>query len=196
MIEIGGIQPFSLSDFPGKTAAIVFTQGCNFRCPFCHNRQLFTREKTRFTEQEIFSFLQARKKQLSGIVISGGEPTIQEKLSEFIRAVKDFGYAVKLDTNGSEPDVIEKLLKNNLLDYIAMDIKAPFHLYDQLSGVAVNHDNIKKSIELIERGYVAYEFRTTFVKHMLKEKDISEICSSISSASKYKIQEFRELINI
>src|SRR5210317_2671071 len=125
-MKISGLQPVTVSDFPGRMAAIVFTQGCNFHCPFCHNGSLLPMDAdARIAEHDVWSFLQKRQKLLDGVVISGGEPSLQSDLAGFCRQVKDMGFAVKLDTNGSRPGVIKALLDGNYVDFIAMDIKAP-----------------------------------------------------------------------
>ena len=192
-MKIGGFQSLTLTDFPGITAAIVFTQGCNFRCPFCHNGSLLNTNiayDKLMNEQNIFEELKSRKNILDGIVITGGEPTIQPDLLNFIKIIKSIGYKIKLDTNGSRPDVIEKLIAENILDYIAMDIKAPFDKYHCLSGVKVDTRNIQKSIELISNAKVTSEFRTTFVTELLNENDIESIRSMVSDKSKYSVQKF------
>ena len=192
-MKIGGFQSLTLSDFPGMTAAIVFTQGCNFRCPFCHNGSLLNTNidcKNLLSEQNVFEELESRKHILDGLVISGGEPTIQTDLLKFIRNVRDLGYKIKLDTNGSRPDIIEKLISENVLDYIAMDIKAPLDKYSCLSGVEVETNNILKSIEIISSAEVISEFRTTCVPELLTETDIETIRSMVPSKTKYTIQEF------
>ena len=162
-MNIGGFQPFTLSDFPGHVAAIVFTQGCNWRCPYCHNRSLL---KTRRPEQElipethVFDILHRRRNELDGLVITGGEPTIQEDLPRFIHKVHRMGLAIKLDTNGSRPGVIGRLLEEGLLDYIAMDIKAPLDRYESVVGHPVDIGSIQTSIELVKNSGVPHEFRT------------------------------------
>ena len=191
-MKIGGLQAFSLSDFPGRRAAIIFTQGCNFHCPFCHNTFLLKEKDAVFSERKVLSFLQNRQAQLNGVVITGGEPTIHDDLLLFIKKIKNLGFAVKLDTNGSNPVILEDLLTSNLLDYIAMDIKAPFHLYNKLSGTQVILEDIKKSITIIENSKIGYEFRTTWVKKLLSSKNIEEIRDMISDSSCYKIQNFRQ----
>jgi len=163
---IGGFQPFTLSDFPGHVAAIVFTQGCNWRCPYCHNRSLL---KTRRPEQElipethVFDILHRRRNELDGLVITGGEPTIQEDLPRFIHKVHRMGLAIKLDSNGSRPGVIGRLLEEGLLDYIAMDIKAPLDRYESVVGHPVDIGPIQTSIELIKNSGIRHEFRTPMV---------------------------------
>ena len=163
---IGGFQPFTLSDFPGHVAAIVFTQGCNWRCPYCHNRSLL---KMRRPEQElipethVFDLLHRRRNELDGLVITGGEPTIQEDLARFLHEVRRLGLAIKLDTNGSRPDVIGQLLDAGLLDYIAMDVKAPFDRYELITDCGVDTNALKTSIALLKNSGVSCEFRTPTV---------------------------------
>ena len=192
-MKIGGFQSLTLTDFPGITAAIVFTQGCNFRCPFCHNGSLLNTNiayDKLMNEQNIFEELKSRKNILDGIVITGGEPTIQPDLLDFIKRIRSTGYKIKLDTNGSRPDVMEKLIAENVLDYIAMDIKAPFDKYHCLSGVKVETRNIVKSIELISNAKVISEFRTTFVTELLTKNDIENIRALVPAKSKYSVQNF------
>jgi len=191
-MRIGGFQKFSLIDYPGKISCIIFTQGCNFRCFYCHNPELVYPHlfETPLAEEEIVDFLKRRKKQLEAIVISGGEPTIQEDLVPFLKMVKTLGYAVKLDTNGSNPLVIRELVKRKLVDYIAMDIKAPLKKYQDLVKVKVNLSRIKESIEIIENSSVEYEFRTTYIPSFLTSKDLLEILSLIKNKSRFTVQEF------
>lgn len=135
-MQIGGLQKFSLLDYPGKISAVVFTQGCNFRCPYCHNPELVdpARYQECLPEEEIFSFLETRRGKLEAVTVTGGEPTLQKSLAPFLRRIKDMGFLVKLDTNGSRPDVLEELLRQKLIDYIAMDIKAPLEKYEAVTG--------------------------------------------------------------
>jgi pyruvate formate lyase activating enzyme len=163
---IGGFQPFTLSDFPGHVAAIVFTQGCNWRCSYCHNRSLLKLKRPvqdLVPETYVLDFLLQRCNNLDGLVITGGEPTIQEDLPRFIRKVRHLGLLIKLDTNGSRPEVIRHLLDEQLLDYIAMDIKAPFEEYESITRRSVNTDALQTSIDLIKNSGVPYEFRTPLV---------------------------------
>ena len=134
-MKISGLQPLSLTDFPGKVAAVFFTVGCNLRCPFCHNKSLWKENAPLIPTKEITKFLENRQGQLDGIVISGGEPTLQPDLADFIDKVRSYGYLVKLDTNGMKPDIVQALLEKRCLDYIAMDIKAPFDKYPSLVGL-------------------------------------------------------------
>ena len=145
MFIIGGLQKTTLVDFPQKVAAIVFTQGCNFRCGYCHNPELLSiKEQNDYNTEQFFEFLKTRQGKLDGVGITGGEPTLQSGLYDFVRKIKDLGFAVKLDTNGTNPAILEKLLQDNLLDYIAMDIKAPVEKYSEITGVKVDTEKIKK----------------------------------------------------
>ena len=198
-MNICGYQKTTLLDYPGHVAATIFTGGCNFRCPFCHNTDLITKSPITniISEEEIFNFLKKRKNVLSGICITGGEPTLQPDLPEFIQKVRSLGYKIKLDTNGYCPEIIADLLTKNLLDYIAMDIKTGFSNYTKVSGVPnLNIKHIKDSISLIENSDIPYEFRTTAVKELHTETDFQEIALMLSSKSPYFIQSFKDSGNI
>lgn len=195
MFVIGGIQKTSLVDFPSKVAAIVFTQGCNFRCGYCHNPSLISKshfelDSESFTKEKFFSFLKNRIGKLDGVVITGGEPTLQSGLYDFIKEIKQMRFEVKLDTNGTNPKIIEHLIKDNLLDYIAMDIKAPIEKYDLITCVNTNKDNILKTIELIKNSKVDYEFRTTVLKSQLSYENFDQIGHMIEGAKRYYLQKF------
>jgi pyruvate formate lyase activating enzyme len=190
-MKVGGLQPITASDFPGRMAAIVFTQGCNFRCPFCHNSSLLPMEGDCLIEEEqVFDFLQKRRNLLDGVVISGGEPCLQDDLSEFCRQIKDMGFAVKLDTNGSRPDVIETLLVENLVDFIAMDIKAPLARLPELTGTTTHEPRICHSISLIAKSGVDHLFRTTDVKPLLSSEDLCTIKELVPAGSPHVVQPF------
>ena len=194
-MKISGFLKHSLSDYPGCIAAVVFTQGCNFNCPFCHNRWLIsmtTSGEPPYSSREIITELGARKKLLDGVVISGGEPTLQSGLEAFIREVRSMGYSIKLDTNGSRPEVIKKLIGQNLLDYIAMDIKAPFKKYNLLSGVTCQLENIVESIHLITLSKIKHHFRTTYFQKLLEERDLSEIKKLLPATSLHTVQSFKQ----
>lgn len=182
---IGGLQKTSLLDFPEKIAAIVFTMGCDFRCGYCHNPELINGEAK---IKEVFEFLKTRQGKLDGVVITGGEPCLQKDLPEFIKQVKELGFAVKLDTNGSFPEMLEKVLPD--LDYVAMDIKAPLEKYSQIVNVDVDTSKILKSIEVLKNGGVDYEFRTTVVKSQLSFEDFEKIGQLIQGAPRYYLQRF------
>jgi len=189
-MKIGGFQRFSLIDYPGKISAIIFTQGCNFRCPYCHNPELVDPKlfTSALDEDLIFSFLRKRVGKLDGVVITGGEPLLQHDLIEFIKKVKEMGYLVKLDTNGSYPEKLERLL--DLIDYIAMDIKAPLEKYHDVVRADVCTEKIMESITMILNGNIDYEFRTTVVKDLLTEDDLICIAKLIRGAKRYVLQKF------
>jgi pyruvate formate lyase activating enzyme len=191
-MKIGGLQKISLIDYPGLVSAIVFLQGCNFKCPYCHNPELV--EPTLFCpcldEDELWGFLKTRKGKLDAVTISGGEPTLQKELISFIRKIRKMGYAVKLDTNGSQPHIVAGLLAEKLLDFIAMDIKAPLDKYNSAVKSAVDKEKMRKCINIILQSNIPYEFRTTLVKSMLTEKDILMIASDIKGTRRYVLQKF------
>lgn len=193
-MRISGMQKLTLLDYPGKVACLIFTQGCNFRCPFCHNKDLLgPQNDNNISVEEVLTYLRKRKGLLDGVVISGGEPLLQEDIEDFIKEIKDMGYLVKLDTNGSSPSRLKKLIDNNLVDYIAMDIKNDFINYDKTAGVnSINIANIKRSIEIIESSSIDYEFRTTVVKQLHDLGQIHKICDYIKPNSKYYIQNYRD----
>ncbi|ACO04497.1 MAG TPA: anaerobic ribonucleoside-triphosphate reductase activating protein [Persephonella sp.] len=192
MIKIGGIHKFSLIDFPSRISAVIFVQGCNLRCPYCHNRHLVLPEYFGYTIgiDEVFRFLESRKKMIEGIVISGGEPTIYEGIKDFIKKIKEFGYLVKLDTNGTNPEVLKELIEEKLVDYVAMDIKASAGKYEYISGSSISMDKIKKSIEILLQSDIEYEFRTTLIKDLLTYNDIIKIGQMIKGAKRYALQNF------
>lgn len=191
MLKIAGIQKTTLLDYPTKVAAIVFTQGCNFRCGYCHNPELLEQNKiTEILPENFISFIKTREGKLDGVVITGGEPTIQSGLYDFIKKIKNLNFSVKLDTNGTNPQILEKLLNENLIDYVAMDIKAPLEKYSEITGTNVNTNNIRTSINLILNSYIEYEFRTTVLKSQLKFKDFDKIGQTINGAKLYYLQKF------
>lgn len=187
---IGGLQKTSLIDFPEKISAIIFTQGCNFRCGYCHNPELLNRADAKYSEEEIFEFLKSRVGKLDGVVITGGEPTLQKDLKTFIEKIKGMGFCVKLDTNGTNPEMLEDLINSNLLDYVAMDIKSSIINYEKTVSVNVNIDNIKKSINLLKNSDIKYEFRTTVLKSLISKEDFEQIGKEIEGAKKYYLQKF------
>jgi len=193
-MKIAGLQKFSLIDYPGKISAVVFTRGCNFKCPFCHNPELVLPESYAelFPLEKVFEFFEKRKTQLDGIVITGGEPTLQDDLIDFIKKIKESGFLVKLDTNGSNPGVLDKLIREKLIDFISMDIKAPFEKYDKLCGKKINIENIQKSIQIIKDSGIEHTFRTTVVKHYLDYSDLIAIREMIGEDQKYVLQNFNK----
>lgn len=190
---ISGFQKLTLLDYPNKLASIVFTQGCNFKCAYCQNSDLLgIKTEGIISEKEIFDYLEKRKKVLDGVVITGGEPTIQPNLTLFIQRVKDLGLKVKLDTNGSNPEIIKKLLKDDLVDYIAMDIKTDFDKYEDIIKINWNMETIKKSIKLIKESTIEHEFRTTINKNDHTLKDLKRICEYLGPDENYYIQNFEQ----
>jgi pyruvate formate lyase activating enzyme len=192
MMNIGGLQKVSLIDFPGKISAIVFLQGCNFRCPYCHNPELVNEKLygPGIEEAAVLTFLEKRIGKLDAVSITGGEPTLQEGLPEFIRKVRDLGFLIKLDTNGSHSAMLRSLMEGNLLDYIAMDIKGPLHRYDRVCRVNVDKDEIQNSIRAIMDASVDYEFRTTLVKDLLAAEDIKTMGDLVRGARLFVLQTF------
>lgn len=191
-MKIGYLQKTSLIDYPGKVCGIVFTQGCNFRCPYCHNPELV--DPTIFREclplDEIFSFLATRRGKLDAVTITGGEPTIHDNLLPFIRKIRDLDYLVKIDTNGSNPDVLGEIIDKGLADFIAMDVKSPLQRYAEIAGVACDVQKVESSIQAVMCSSIPYEFRTTIVKGLLRPDDIIEIGRTIRGASRYVLQRF------
>lgn len=189
---IQGLQKLTLLDYPQHTACTVFLGGCNFRCPFCHNFELVDGSAAAegITEEEFFAFLDKRHGLLDGVCITGGEPTLRPELPELIKKIKKLGFKVKLDTNGSNPQVIQKLLENQLLDYIAMDIKAGPDNYDKVAGAKVNMDAIKDSIHIIMNSSIDYEFRTTVVEPLHTLQDFQKIGPWLKGAKQYFLQPF------
>lgn len=192
---IGGLQKLTLIDYPGHLAATVFTVGCNFRCPFCHNPELVSSIKynvSSILEADFFKFLEDRKGKLEGICITGGEPTIQPDLPEFIKKIKNLGYKVKLDTNGTRPDVLRRLFAENLLEYVAMDIKSDLKNYEKTANSKVDLERIKLSTELIRNSGIDYEFRTTAVPSLHKVEDFIKIGKWLKGSKKYVLQAFED----
>ena len=195
-MTFAGIQKLTLLDYPGKTACTVFTNGCNLRCPFCHNARLVLPEcqgcSSLFTEEEIRAFLKKRAGLLDGIYITGGEPLLHEKdLQEFIPYVRGLGYAVKLDTNGTRPEILEQFLQGGWIDYVAMDVKNAFTYYPETVGIAdFDVTPIKESIQIIRNSGVDYEFRTTVVQEFHTVERIRELAQTIAGARRYFLQKF------
>ncbi len=188
---IGGFQKFSLIDYPGKISCIVFTQGCNFRCPYCHNPELIpSTPVVKIKEETILSFLEKRKGKIDAVVITGGEPTMQQDLLKFIQKIKEMGYLIKLDTNGSNPEMLEIIINHGLVDYIAMDIKAPLEKYKEATHSVIGPEKIKRSVRMIMNSDIRYEFRTTVVKSQLTGKDIINIGKLIEGVELYILQKF------
>ncbi len=191
-MKIVGIQKNSFVDYPGKIAAVAFTPGCNMNCFYCHNRHIIEGDMQQYNidPQEFLTLLEKRKGFIDGAVISGGEPTLQPDLEKYITDIKQLGYAVKLDTNGTHPHVIRSLIEKKLVDYIAMDIKAPLHKYEEICGTSVDLVSIEESIALMMQGEVDYEFRTTFVPQLSCEDGL-HIAKQIKGARRFVLQQFR-----
>ena len=190
---IGGFQRFSLIDYSDKICAIVFTQGCNFRCPYCHNPELVDPKKSAnigLKEDEILSFLDRRKGKLNAVTITGGEPLLQSDLSAFLSAIKRLGYLVKLDTNGSFPSRLKKIIELKSVDYVAMDIKASLDKYNKVIKTKIDIKKILDSIRLIMDSGLDYEFRTTVVKALFEKDDFYKIGQLIKNARLYILQRF------
>lgn len=193
-LPIKGIQKTSLVDYPGKVAATIFLGGCNFRCPYCQNRDLVLNYKKMPTikEEEILDFLIEKKKWLDGVCITGGEPLLYD-ITNFIKKIKKIGLLVKVDTNGSRPELLKKLIDNKLVDYVAMDIKVPLEKYDNAARVNVNKENIQKSVDILKQGKVDFEFRTTVVPDFFTKEDCVEIGKWLKGSKKYCLQQFRPM---
>jgi len=197
-MKIAGYQKLTLIDYPGKLATTVFTVGCNFRCPFCHNPELvlpaqYVSPSESVTEEEFMGFLKKRKGLLEGVCITGGEPTIQPDIMDFIDKIKKIGYEIKLDTNGARPDILKKIIDKRNIDFISMDIKSSRENYSQLAGVKLDIDRINLSVNLIRNSRIDYEFRTTAVPGMHTEKDFEKISDWLKGAKKYCLQEYRDI---
>jgi pyruvate formate lyase activating enzyme len=200
-MQIGGFVKQSLIDYPGKIAAVVFTQGCNFRCSYCHNPSLVLPglfcENASVSVEEVFAYLHKRKSWLDGVVVSGGEPSIHADLPDFLRKIKEMGYSIKLDTNGSNPQMLEAIIKEKLADYVAMDIKTvpEAEAYSQITGVTdatLIVENIKTSVEIIKQSSIIYEFRTTSIPGLHSPHILKNIELFLKDKKQLTINEYRE----
>jgi pyruvate formate lyase activating enzyme len=209
-MKIGGLEKNSLIDYPGELAAVVFTVGCVFRCPFCYNPMLVLspsgdrhgnsslpqgiehdKGHTLLNEDDLFLFLNNRVGKLDAVVITGGEPTMHSDLPEFIRRIRALGYKIKLDTNGTNPEILKKLLQDGLIDYLAMDIKAAPAIYEKATGVKFDFEKIRESVKIIKESGLPYEFRTTCVPGFIDEKSAVEMGKLIKGAGKWYLQNFK-----
>ena len=190
-MKIGGLQKTSLLDYPDTLSAIIWTAGCNFRCPFCYNKQLVLRKTEIISEETILSFLEKRRDVLEGLSISGGEPLLQEDIVDFTEKVKKLKYLIKIDTNGAFPGKLKELIDKKLVDYVSMDVKAPKKKYAQLAGVKIDISKIEQSIDLIKNEAPDYEFKTTIVPGMLDKKDIVEIAKWLEGSKQFYLQQFK-----
>jgi pyruvate formate lyase activating enzyme len=191
--DIKGYLPSSLLDYPGKIVSVVFVSGCNFHCPFCFNIELVqnSKELKKIDPAQIIEHLKLRRKWLDGICITGGEPTLYKGLFRFISEVKSLGFLVKLDTNGTDPEMLKELIKKKLVDYIAMDIKTPLEKYQKAVKMKIDTDKIRESVDLIKGSGVDYEFRTTVVPSLLGKEDILAIGKWLKGSKRYFLQQFR-----
>ncbi|MBF0569654.1 MAG: anaerobic ribonucleoside-triphosphate reductase activating protein [Candidatus Omnitrophica bacterium] len=189
-MRIGGLLKFSLIDYPGKVAAVIFTQGCNYRCPFCHNPELVLPELfiEPILDSDIFTFLEKRKGQLQGVVVTGGEPTIHNDLPQFLQKIKAMGFLVKLDTNGSRPDVLQAVLDAKFVDFVAMDVKSSLENYCKATGAPADLEAVKMSIGIIKKAEVEHEFRTTALKTIVTDTDMAAIKERIGPGQNYIVK--------
>ena len=191
-LVIGGYHPASFIDYPGRVAAVVFFQGCNFCCPYCHNAQLIPQNNAAaFNGEEILQRLHARRGKLSGVVLTGGEPTLQTGLLPFCQSLQEMGYPVKLDTNGSNPELLEELIEKQKINYVAMDIKAPLSLYPLLAGKKVDTVALQRSITILSTSGIPHHYRTTFDTTRLSKDDLLAIKALVPAGSEHKLQACR-----
>ncbi|MFO7570681.1 MAG: anaerobic ribonucleoside-triphosphate reductase activating protein [Smithellaceae bacterium] len=192
-MKIGGMQKVSLIDYPGKISAILFTQGCNFRCSYCHNPELVNPAlfQTCLDPKDVLAFLQTRQGKLDAVTLTGGEPSLHPDLIPFIAQIRKLGFAVKIDTNGSEPVVLASLIREKMIDFIAMDVKAPMDQYPRIVNAQIHAKDLAESIRIIIASGVAHEFRTTVVKSQLTEEDIIKIAGEIRGAKRYALQKYQ-----
>lgn len=195
-MKFAGFQKLTLLDFPGRTACTVFTSGCNFRCPFCHNAEIAFSVPPDpahdFSDDEIIEYLEGRKGKIDGVCITGGEPLLHRGVADFCARVREKGFLVKIDTNGSVFGALQTLVENRLCDYVAMDIKNVPEKYELSAGCAVSVENVKRSVELLKQGKVDYEFRTTVVKELNAKEDFKEIAEWLYGAKRYFLQKFKD----
>lgn len=194
-MQIKGLQKLTLLDYPERTACTVFLGGCNLRCPFCHNASLVIPEKfgASIPLDEFFAFLRSRVGKIEGVCISGGEPTLWQDLPDFIKEIKRLGFLVKLDTNGTNPDMLEGLIREHLIDYVAMDIKSSLDGYGEAVGLSdFDTSDIERSVEILRRGEVDYEFRTTVVFGLHTEENLEKIAKWLAGEKKYFLQSFED----
>lgn len=189
-MKFSGIERFSLLDYDSKVSLVVFTSGCNFACEFCHNSSLINSDEGTITEESVLSYLENKKKLIDAVVITGGEPTLHAGLYDFINKVKQLGFLVKLDSNGTHPEVIKKLLDDHLLDYIAMDIKSSISNYSLIANRKVDIEKIKQSIEIIKSSNIDYEFRTTLINEYHSFDEIIGIRNLLGRDTKLVLQKY------
>jgi pyruvate formate lyase activating enzyme len=194
-LQICGFRKTSVVDYPGEICSTIFVGGCNFRCPYCFNRDLVLCPETLplHPEEEVFSFLKKRIPVQGALCITGGEPSLQDDLAGFILRAKRMGLKIKLDTNGTLPHILEKLLETGILDYVAVDIKAPPDKYNLLAGRKVDYSKIERTLLLLKNSSIKYELRTTVVPTLLHEKDLVKIAESLTGSRQYVLQQFKPL---
>lgn len=190
-MNIAGMLKASLIDYPGKASAVLFFGGCNFQCGYCHNPEIVRCTTAKMETEEIFAFLEKRKRFLDAVCISGGEPTLQSELHSFIVRLKKLGYLVKLDTNGTNPNILKILIAEGLLDYVAMDVKAPMDQYDRVVHVKTDKKSVRRSMDLLLEGRVPYEFRTTVCKELLIFEDLLKMSEELMGAKAWYLQTFQ-----
>ncbi len=201
-MRLSGIQPFTMIDFPEKIACIVFTPGCPFRCGYCHNPEFVLPEKLKkikhdfIPDKTFFNFLDERKGLLEGVVITGGEPTIMKDLVEFCKKIKEKGYAIKLDTNGINPEIIRILLNNCLIDYIAIDVKTSVFQYKNLCGDRAKGEKVAESVKIVMASNIKYVFRSTIIKEIHTQEILEDMADLVKGAKKLYLQSFRPAITL
>lgn len=191
-MKILGIENVSFVDYPNKICATVFTGGCNFKCPYCHNSGIVKNEYPLLDENEILENLEKRKKLIDAVTVSGGEPTLQKDLVEFIQKVKNMGFLIKLDTNGTNPKVLKELLDKNLLNYVAMDIKTNFDNYSVITKSCVKIENIKESLNLLRKSNISYELRTTLISGYHTTEAILALSQDLKGEKTLYLQKFKD----
>lgn len=187
-MNILGFHKLSLVDYPKELCSIIFTGGCNFHCPYCHNKDIVNKKMDPIDEEVLEKTLLNRKKYVSSLCISGGEPTLQNDLMAFIQKYRGHGFKIKLDTNGSNPGVLKKLLDNKLLDYVAMDIKTDILHYEDITDISGYEEQVLASIELLKNSYIDYEFRTTFVKELMTRESIKGLKELVQDSNRFVLQ--------
>ena len=195
-MKIMGVEKSSFIDYPGKICTVLFTGLCNFKCGYCHNSSVVKGLEKEINKEEVFAFLEKRKRFVDAVCISGGEPTIHEGLYDFIKEIKNREFFIKLDTNGTNPEVLKKLIDHELIDYVAMDIKSPLGKYKIVTGVQLDVEDIRLSIDIIRNKAIDYEFRTTVCQELLTKDDILEIAEYLKGSKKYYIQNFKDGANV
>lgn len=193
-MKIAGLQKLTLIDYPGRPACTIFLAGCNLRCPWCHSPDLVLKEENKkvpqIEKEDLFDFLNRRTNVLEGVVICGGEPTIHPQLPKLIKEISSLGYKVKLDTNGTNPEMLARIVDNELVDYIAMDVKAPLDKYKEVTGIEPDPKKIRKSISIIQK-MNRYEFRTTLVPNLHDKESLISILKEIEGSKNFYLQKFR-----